>query len=1229
MLRLWCTLLLILMFPFGASAQEKLFRFDAQTWKLQDGVTANNAGTTTLNVEGWGSAGVQVSGITDATVGIEATVDGTNWNALGCSKSNDGSLVSTTTTNLQWHCPIGNSKAIRAPITNYISGTITVQVKRTTAPLGSGGGGGGGGGSITNILDGTGDSIMNTALNAAQVSCVAGCGGSGGTSMADDAAFSPAVTNVSPAGFMFDDVAPDSVNEGDGGVARMSANRNIYTTIRDAAGNERGVNVTAGNALTVDGSATTQPVSGTVTANAGTNLNTSLLLTTTAHDAAFGTAGSADTQVRTVQGIASMTPLQVQSNSANLATQTTVATLLTESAFTTVMGGTDTVFGSAGTADADVMTVQGIASMTPLQVQSNSANLATQTTVATLLTESAFTTVMGGTDTVFGTAGSADNDVMSVQGIASMTPFLVTGNTAHDAAAASVNPLLTGCYGSAAAPTDVSATNDAVREWCLLNGARAITITQGGLFGTVRDTGSNDSLNVSIVDASGNQITTFGGGTQYAEGATAATITGTAIMFESNTGTNTLSVVNSTTPLPVTITSTSVGTASDTEDGSVNGGAANVAQVITHNYLYDTGGAAWGRASTNNGTVNGTTLRVTVASDSTGTTAVTQATASNLNAQVVGTIAHDSPDSGNPVKIGGKAYSSAPSVTANDRVDAYFDLAGRLHTVCDTGCGGSGGTAQADKSAFTEGTTTATPIMGVYNQSLGADPSEDQAAAARITAKRAIHTSPYTPNGDSMSDDTNDAIRVNVVAGAAGGTAMTDDAAFTVATTTFTPSGGTYRSVRDAVDDNDGGAFAMTQKRALYSSLETPNGDSAMDDTNDSVKVTLAGTNSLTVVQSSASSLNAAVVGSVAHDGAASSVPPLTIGGYASAAAPADVSADNDAVRGWFLRNGAQATVLTAAGALIGGDATNGLDVDVTRIQGTVTVSVTGSATVDSELPAAAALADAASATPSTVTVGAVPMLMNATTVDRARAVVNALDSTGTGIAAAGLIAQLDDVSTGTVTENQFAPVRQSSRRALLIEGVASGNAVTISGNVSPATAANWGVYVEDAAETGGGNLMMAGAVRRDAIASSSTSSGDNSTFNTNDVGALWVAQVPATNGGTTPCYITSAASTNATNCKNAAGQLYGFDLVNTTTTIYYLRLYNLSTSPTCSSATGFVRTIPVPPAAATGGAGGITRSIEAGEAYGTGIGFCLTGGGSSTDNTNAATGVYVTLNYK
>lgn len=68
-------------------------------------------------------------------------------------------------------------------------------------------------------------------------------------SLADDAAFIPATSRVLPVGFTFDDTLPDSVNEGDIGAARMSANRNLYTTLRDAAGNERGQNVDAnGNA---------------------------------------------------------------------------------------------------------------------------------------------------------------------------------------------------------------------------------------------------------------------------------------------------------------------------------------------------------------------------------------------------------------------------------------------------------------------------------------------------------------------------------------------------------------------------------------------------------------------------------------------------------------------------------------------------------------------------------------------------------------------------------------------------------------------------------------------------------------------------------------------------------------------------------------------------------------------------------------------------------------------
>lgn len=137
--------------------------------------------------------------------------------------------------------------------------------------------------------------------------------------------------------------------------------------------------------------------------------------------------------------------------------------------------------------------------------------------------------------------------------------------------------------------------------------------------------------------------------------------------------------------------------------------------------------------------------------------------------------------------------------------------------------------------------------------------------------------------------------------------------------------------------------------------------------------------------------------------------------------------------------------------------------------------------------------------------------------------------------------------------------------------------------------------------------------------------------------GAIWLSKFETTAYAETqsnsqigstalPCYITSAASTNATNCKTSGGTFFGARAVNTTATLYYLRMYNLAAAPTCSSATGFIETIPIP--ASTAGAG-IQAIALPGYAYSAGIGFCLTGGGANNDNTNAATGVFLTLLYQ
>ncbi len=123
---------------------------------------------------------------------------------------------------------------------------------------------------------------------------------------------------------------------------------------------------------------------------------------------------------------------------------------------------------------------------------------------------------------------------------------------------------------------------------------------------------------------------------------------------------------------------------------------------------------------------------------------------------------------------------------------------------------------------------------------------------------------------------------------------------------------------------------------------------------------------------------------------------------------------------------------------------------------------------------------------------------------------------------------------------------------------------------------------------------------------------------------------VPVTTASTTDtalrCTIVTTASPNSANCKGSSGNVYGFRFVNTTATLYYLRMYNLATAPTCSSGTGFVESIPIP-ASATGA--GIVAMEPFGEGYSAGIGFCVSPSAASNDGANGAVGVYGTVLYK
>jgi len=118
------------------------------------------------------------------------------------------------------------------------------------------------GGLVTvRLQDGAGNALTSAARGSERALSVQVVDGSGnqitsfsgsGVSHIDDAAFTPATDDISPIGIMFDDVSPDTLNEGDAGIPRGASNRVPYQIIRDGAGNERGANVDASGNLMVN-----------------------------------------------------------------------------------------------------------------------------------------------------------------------------------------------------------------------------------------------------------------------------------------------------------------------------------------------------------------------------------------------------------------------------------------------------------------------------------------------------------------------------------------------------------------------------------------------------------------------------------------------------------------------------------------------------------------------------------------------------------------------------------------------------------------------------------------------------------------------------------------------------------------------------------------------------------------------------------------------------------------
>lgn len=473
----------------------------------------------------------------------------------------------------------------------------------------------------------------------------------------------------------------NQINWNNGGTqASVSPTKPLPTQLRNSSGTEIGtssnpVQVSLANtganatAVKVDGSSSTQPVSGTVTANqggswtvtanAGTNLNTSALAlestlsslngkvtavdtdnvtvvssalptgaATAVKQPALGTAGSASADVITVQGISSMTPLLVNGSGS---TQPVSGTVTANQGGTwninTLSSITNPVTVQATnldirdlTAASDSVSVHGSVGI------ADQFNLSNSNPLAMAIVDSngdQITSFGGGVQyQVDDVAGATDTGTLSLvvrdDALSTLTPA--------DGDYTQLRVTSTGrMWVSAAIDSAIPAGNNNIGDVDVASIAAGTNyigktrLTDGTTDAEVVPLTGYNAQAVAIVDGSGNQITSFGGGTQYVDGAAAATPTGNQINWNQS---GTQRGVSLTQALPVQ---------------------------------------------------PGTGASFTVA----------QSTASNLNAQVAGDVANDTGDSGNPVKIGFKAktYGSLPTaVTDADRVNGLADRYGAQFT---------------------------------------------------------------------------------------------------------------------------------------------------------------------------------------------------------------------------------------------------------------------------------------------------------------------------------------------------------------------------------------------------------------------------------------------------------------------------------------------------------------------------------------------------------------------
>lgn len=125
--------------PALAAGTNNIGDVDVETFEPSADVTLQNAAVavgngTVLTVTGYGTAVVQVTGTFVATITFEGTVDGTNYQAISATQMGAAVVATTATAPGIYRMSPGGLTNIRARISAFTSGSITVVGRATNAP---------------------------------------------------------------------------------------------------------------------------------------------------------------------------------------------------------------------------------------------------------------------------------------------------------------------------------------------------------------------------------------------------------------------------------------------------------------------------------------------------------------------------------------------------------------------------------------------------------------------------------------------------------------------------------------------------------------------------------------------------------------------------------------------------------------------------------------------------------------------------------------------------------------------------------------------------------------------------------------------------------------------------------------------------------------------------------------------------------------------------------------